>query len=174
MTISGFDYEKYILSWDDLKKERERLGKEGKTVVFTNGAFDLLHVGHLQYLTFARRQGDCLIVGLNTDASIKRHSNVGVKRNKGQERPFVPQDERAMMLAGLKAVDYVVLFDEDEPKRLIEYILPDVLVKGEDWAHYVSGREAVEAHGGKVVLAKLVQGKSTTNLVDKIRNADKH
>jgi D-beta-D-heptose 7-phosphate kinase/D-beta-D-heptose 1-phosphate adenosyltransferase len=114
-------------------------------------------------MTFARQQGDCLVVGLNSDASVKRY--------KGDGRPIVPQQERATMLAGLKCVDYVVLFDEDEPKDLIAHLLPDVLVKGEDWAHYVSGREVVEANGGKVVLAKMVEGRSTTNVIKKIVEA---
>jgi rfaE bifunctional protein nucleotidyltransferase chain/domain len=97
---------------------------------------------------------------MNSDASVKRY--------KGEERPIVPQAERARMLAAIECIDYVVLFDEDEPKELIGELLPDVLVKGEDWAHYVSGREEVEAAGGKVVLAPLVEGRSTTNIIERI------
>ena len=132
----------------------------GKKLVFTNGCFDILHAGHVDYLNFARRQGDALAVGLNSDAS--------VSRAKGPTRPVNPQDDRAYVLAALEAVDFVVIFDDDEPKGLIGEIIPDVLVKGEDWAHYVSGREIVEANGGKVVLAKMVEGRSTTGTIEKI------
>jgi D-glycero-beta-D-manno-heptose 1-phosphate adenylyltransferase len=156
----NFDYASAILSRAEMKAERARLAALGKRVVFTNGCFDILHTGHLDYLTFARRQGDCLVVGLNSDAS--------VRRNKGDSRPIVPQDDRALMLAGLKAVDYVVIFDEDEPRELIGAILPDVLVKGRDWAHYVSGRDLVEANGGEVVLAELVEGRSTSDIIARI------
>ena len=161
--MSKFNYNACILSRDDMKHEIGRLHAAGKKVVFTNGAFDILHLGHLTYMTFAREQGDCLVVGLNSDASVKRY--------KGERRPIVPEKERALMLAGLKCVDYVVVFDEGEPKELIAHLLPDVLVKGEDWAHYVSGRDIVEANGGKVVLAKMVEGRSTTNVINKIVEA---
>ena len=139
---------------------RSEMRDAGKTLVFTNGCFDILHAGHIDYIRFSRRQGDALIVGLNSDAS--------VKRSKGDSRPINNQDDRAYVLAALEAVDYVVIFDEDEPAPLIADIIPDILVKGEDWAHYVSGRETVEANGGKVVLAKLVEGRSTTNDIDRI------
>jgi D-beta-D-heptose 7-phosphate kinase/D-beta-D-heptose 1-phosphate adenosyltransferase len=161
--MNPFDYQTRILTRDAMKTEMAALHAAGKKVVFTNGAFDILHLGHLTYMTFARQQGDCLIVGLNSDASVKRY--------KGDKRPIVPQQERATMLAGLKCVDYVVIFDEDEPKELIAHLLPDVLVKGEDWAHYVSGREVVEANGGRVILAKLVAGRSTTNIIKKVVEA---
>lgn len=154
------DYNRCILTREEMRRERSRLKAAGRKVVFTNGAFDILHLGHLQYMAFARQQGDCLVVGLNSDASVRRY--------KSPKRPIVPEAERAAMLAGLKCVDYVVVFDEDEPKELIGALLPDVLVKGEDWAHYVSGREVVEANGGRVVLAKMVAGRSTTNLIGKI------
>lgn len=155
-----FNYTDRILSWDQIKEKSKGLKEAGKTIVFTNGAFDILHTGHLRYLTYARQQGDCLIIGLNSDASVKRY--------KGETRPIVPEEERAEMLLGLRVVDYVVIFDQDEPKDLIAEILPDVLVKGADWAHYVSGRDIVEANGGKVVLAEFVDGRSTTNIVNKI------
>jgi rfaE bifunctional protein nucleotidyltransferase chain/domain len=158
-----FTYQGRVLSCEAMSAERARRRAAGQTVVFTNGAFDILHLGHLDYLTFARAQGDCLVVGLNSDASVSRY--------KGPLRPVVPQAERAAMLSGLRAVDYVVVFDEDEPKELIAALLPDVLVKGADWAHYVSGRDVVEANGGKVVLADLVAGKSTTNIIKKIVGA---
>ena len=161
--MNPFDYPARILTRDEMKAEMAALHAAGKKVVFTNGAFDILHLGHLTYMTFARQQGDCLVVGLNSDASVRRY--------KTDKRPIVPQLERATLLAGLKCVDYVVIFDEDEPKELIAHILPDVLVKGEDWAHYVSGRDIVEANGGKVVLAKMVEGRSTTNVIKKILEA---
>ncbi len=141
--------------------ERERLKSAGKTVVFTNGCFDLMHPGHVDYLSFARNQGDILIVGLNSDKS--------VQKNKGDLRPIIPQDDRAKVLASLEMVDYVVIFDEEEPLSLINKLIPDILVKGEDWAHYVCGRETVEKNGGKVVLAPLVKGKSTSNIIEKIK-----
>jgi D-beta-D-heptose 7-phosphate kinase/D-beta-D-heptose 1-phosphate adenosyltransferase len=144
-----------------MQRERDRLHAEGRKLVFTNGCFDILHPGHVEYLAFARQQGDALLVGLNSDAS--------VRRNKGPLRPIVSQDDRARVLASLEAVDYVVLFDEDEPAPLIGSIIPDVLVKGEDWSHYVSGREIVERHGGRVVLARLVPGRSTTDIIGRIR-----
>jgi len=149
-----------ILTAGQMRAERDRLVKEGKTLVFTNGCFDILHRGHVTYMTFARNQGDALVVGVNSDAS--------VKRNKGDNRPINSQDDRAYVLASLRAVDYVVIFDDKEPKDLIAKILPQVLVKGKDWAHYVSGREVVEANGGRVVLADMVEGRSTTNTIDKI------
>lgn len=156
-----FDYAARIMSRDEMKAERERLSEQGLKLVFTNGCFDILHTGHLEYLSFARRQGDRLLVGLNSDDS--------VRRNKGEKRPIVPESDRALMLAGFKPVDYVIVFDEDEPRDLIGEILPDVLVKGRDWAHYVSGRDLVEANGGKVVLADLVAGRSTTDIIGRIR-----
>ena len=125
-----------------MKKERARLKAAGKKVSFTNGCFDIIHAGHVDYLQWARNQADTLIVGLNSDAS--------VRRSKGEKRPIVSEHDRAYVLAALACVDYVVLFDEDEPAQLIAEIIPDVLVKGEDWAHYVSGRETVEAAGGRV------------------------
>lgn len=143
--------------------ERARLRDAGRTVVFTNGAFDLLHAGHVDYLGFARAQGDVLIVGLNADASVRRY--------KGDRRPVNGEGDRAEVLAALEAVDYVVVFDEDEPRALVEELVPDVLVKGADWAHYVSGRDVVEAHGGRVVLAPLVEGRSTTAMIERILEA---
>ena len=157
-------YESKILDLESILKERKRLREAGKTLVFTNGCFDILHAGHLDYLLFAREQGDALIVGINSDAS--------VKKNKGPDRPIVPDNERAKMLAALEVVDYVVLFDADEPQDLIAAILPDILVKGEDWEHYVSGRDVVEAHGGRIVLAPLTKGFSTTNIIQRIKNTN--
>ena len=149
-----------ILSTTEMRAERDRLHALGKKLVFTNGCFDILHAGHVTYLSFAREQGDALCLGLNSDAS--------VQRNKGPLRPIVNEHNRATLLAALRCVDYVVFFDEQEPKDLIAAILPDVLVKGRDWAHYVSGRDIVEAHGGKVVLADMVEGLFTSAIIDKI------
>jgi rfaE bifunctional protein nucleotidyltransferase chain/domain len=149
-----------ILNVEQMRRIRDQMVTENKKLVFTNGCFDILHSGHVAYLTFARNQGDALAVGVNTDAS--------VKRNKGDLRPICSEEDRAYVLASLRAVDYVVLFDEKEPRELIAQILPQVLVKGKDWAHYVSGRDVVEANGGKVVLADMVEGRSTTSTIDKI------
>jgi D-beta-D-heptose 7-phosphate kinase/D-beta-D-heptose 1-phosphate adenosyltransferase len=130
--------------------------------VFTNGVFDLLHPGHVRYLQQARALGDLLIVGLNTDAP--------VRRNKGPERPITPEAERAEVLAALACVDAVTLFDEDTPLAVITAVLPDVLVKGADWAHdAIVGRDVVEAHGGRVVRMPVEQGHSTTSIVGRIR-----
>jgi D-beta-D-heptose 7-phosphate kinase/D-beta-D-heptose 1-phosphate adenosyltransferase len=146
-----------------MRAERDRLHTEGRTLVFTNGCFDILHRGHADYLTFARSQGDALVVGLNSDAS--------VRRAKGPTRPVNPEQDRAYVLGSLRAVDFVVIFEEDEPRDLISQILPDVLVKGKDWAHYVSGREIVEANGGRVVLAEMVEGRSTTATIERMRSS---
>lgn len=149
-----------ILNVAEARAERDRMVAEGGELVFTNGCFDILHRGHADYLAFARDQGDALCVGLNSDAS--------VRRNKGPTRPVNPEADRAFVLASLRAVDFVVIFDEDEPKDLIAKILPQVLVKGKDWAHYVSGRDIVESHGGRVVLADLVEGRSTTGTIARV------
>jgi len=149
-----------ILTPEMMRAERDRLRSQGKTLVFTNGCFDILHRGHVTYLAFARAQGDALVVGLNSDAS--------VRRNKGPNRPVNSQEDRAHVLAALRAVDYVVVFDEDEPRELIRKVQPDVLVKGKDWSHYVSGRDVVEANGGRVVLADLVEGFSTSDTIERV------
>jgi len=137
---------------------RNRWRAEGKSVVFTNGCFDLLHLGHIRLLEQARSLGDVLVLGLNSDAS--------VRRMKGPSRPILCEQERAAMAAELEAVDAVVLFDEETPRELIAALLPDVLVKGADWSHFIAGREEVEAAGGLVVALDLQPGYSTTNLVD--------
>jgi len=132
-------------------------------VVFTNGVFDILHRGHVEYLFAARALGDCLVVGLNTDAS--------VRRLKGPARPLNPEQDRALVLAGLGCVDAVTLFDEDTPRALIAALLPDVLVKGGDYRPAdVVGRAEVEAAGGRLVLIPFLEGRSTTGLLDRIRN----
>lgn len=155
------DAEKKIWDRAALAAECRRLRAEGRRIAFTNGCFDLMHAGHASSLEFARKQGDVLVVALNTDAS--------VRRLKGPERPIVDERNRARMMAALECVDYVTWFGEDEPRDLIAELLPDVLVKASDWAAYVSGRDIVEAHGGRVVLAPMVEGLSTTSLVAKIR-----
>ncbi len=149
-----------LLTPAEARAERDAMLAAGRRLVFTNGCFDILHRGHVTYLEFARAQGDALCVGLNSDAS--------VKRNKGPDRPINGEEDRAFVLGSLAAVDFVVLFDEDEPRDLIAAILPQVLVKGKDWAHYVSGRDVVEAAGGEVVLADMVAGRSTTGTIEKV------
>jgi rfaE bifunctional protein nucleotidyltransferase chain/domain len=135
----------------------------GRTVVFTNGVFDLLHPGHVRYLRQAASLGDLLVVGLNTDAS--------VARNKGPGRPITPERERAEIVGALECVAAVTLFDEDTPARIIQAVQPDVLVKGADWpADQIVGRDTVEARGGRVVRIAVEQGHSTTAILDRIRS----
>jgi rfaE bifunctional protein nucleotidyltransferase chain/domain len=140
----------------------ERLRASGKTVVFTNGVFDLLHPGHLRYLQQARALGDALIVGVNSDRS--------VRAIKGPQRPITPEAERAEILAALAPVDAAVIFDEDTPHAIIAAIQPDVLVKGADWAEdAIVGRDLVEARGGRVVRMPIEPGYSTSGIIDKAR-----
>jgi rfaE bifunctional protein nucleotidyltransferase chain/domain len=150
----------HLYSRAEILQQRAAWKREGKTVVFTNGCYDLLHPGHVRLLEQARSAGDVLIVGLNTDAS--------VRRAKGPARPLVPERERAEVLLALEAVDAVVLFEEDTPRALIADLLPDVLVKGADWAHFIAGREEVEAAGGSVLAVALEPGHSTTAIIEKI------
>ncbi len=140
----------------ELVQARAGWRAEGKTVVFTNGCYDLLHPGHVRLLERARSLGDVLILGLNADVS--------VSRIKGPSRPLLDENQRARMALALAAVDAVTLFDEETPRELIAAVLPDILVKGADWAHFVAGREEVEAAGGKVMLLPLEPGFSTTNI----------
>lgn len=142
----------------------ERLKKESKKVVFTNGCFDILHLGHIRYLKEAKKIGDVLIVGLNSDKS--------VRSLKGPHRPLIKEKDRAEILSALEIVDYVVIFDELTPKNLIDRILPDVLVKGGDWEREeVVGRDTVEAQGGEVIIIPEVKGYSTSTLISKIQKA---
>lgn len=135
----------------------------GRRIVFTNGVFDILHPGHLRYLQAARAHGDLLIVGLNSDAS--------VRRNKGPGRPVNPQDERAEVLAALTCVDAVSIFDDETPAEIIRRVQPDVLVKGADWpADQIVGRDTVEARGGKVILEPVEQGYSTSSIIERVRS----
>ncbi len=147
---------------EKLKKEIDRLRNEGKKIVFTNGCFDILHVGHTRYLKEAKKQGDILILGLNSDES--------VKALKGEKRPLIPEKERADVIASLESVDYVTIFHELTPLELIEYLRPDVLVKGGDWKEdEVVGRESVGKWGGKVIIIPEIKGSSTTNIIEKIK-----
>lgn len=145
---------------DALVEARRRWKQEGKRVVFTNGCYDILHPGHIRLLESCRSMGDVLILALNTDSS--------VQRLKGPKRPLIAESERAAMALALEAVSAVTLFDEDTPRELIAEVLPDILVKGSDWSHFVAGREEVEAAGGKVVLLPLEPGYSTTATVEEI------
>ena len=145
-------------------RERERLRREGKRVVFTNGCFDLLHPGHVRYLAEARALGDALIVALNSDRS--------VRLLKGEGRPILKAEERAEVVAALQSVDFVVVFDEDTPLDLIARLLPDVLVKGGDWpVDQIVGREEVETAGGKAVSLPYVEGSSTSEIIDRLRKS---
>ena len=151
-----------ICSREGLKKELARLRSEGKKIVFTNGCFDILHVGHARYLKEAKKTGDILVLALNSDAS--------VSAIKGGKRPIIPENERAEMLASLEVIDFITIFSETTPLKLIEYLKPDVLVKGGDWAEEnVVGRESVASWGGQVVIIPEIKGASTTNIVEKIR-----
>ncbi len=149
-----------ILTREQLVELRAEWKREGKVVVFTNGCYDLLHPGHIRLLESARSLGDVLVLALNTDAS--------VARLKGPSRPLISEQERAALAAELEAVNAVTFFDEDTPTELIAAVLPDVLVKGADWAHWIAGREEVEAAGGKVMALPLEPGYSTSGIVDEI------
>jgi D-beta-D-heptose 7-phosphate kinase/D-beta-D-heptose 1-phosphate adenosyltransferase len=157
---------KKIFDRAELLIERERLRREGRRLVFTNGCFDLLHPGHVRYLAKARSLGDALAVALNSDAS--------VRALKGEGRPVLNQDERAEVLAALEAVDYVTVFDEETPRELIAALLPDLLVKGGDWPiEEIVGREEVEAAGGQVLSLPFVEGSSTTEIIERILSRGK-
>ena len=141
----------------------ERVRAEGKTVVFTNGVFDILHPGHVRYLRDARALGDLLIVGVNSDRSVKA-------LNKAPDRPINSEHERAEVLAALASVDAVVIFDEDTPHEIISALQPDILVKGADWGeNAIVGRDVVEARGGRVVRVQLADGYSTTRLIERVK-----
>lgn len=154
----------HLYSRSSLVEQRAQWRHEGMRVVFTNGCYDILHPGHLRLLEAARSLGDVLILALNTDAS--------VQRIKGPSRPILSEGARAAAAMGLAAVDAVTFFDEDTPRELIAEVLPDFLVKGADWSHFIAGREEVEAAGGQVLALPLEPGYSTTNLVQQI--LDRH
>ena len=154
-----------ILSPDELLGVRQGLRAAGKTLVFTNGVFDLLHVGHVRYLAAARALGDLLLVAINSDRS--------VGRLKGEGRPITNESERAEILAALRQVDYVTIFDDISPRALITQMLPDVLVKGGDYnLDEIHGREEVEAAGGRVVSLPFIEGASTSAIIEKMKNSN--
>jgi D-beta-D-heptose 7-phosphate kinase/D-beta-D-heptose 1-phosphate adenosyltransferase len=151
-----------LVSIDELSRERARLRAAGHTLVFTNGVFDLLHVGHIRYLAAARALGDALVVAVNSDRT--------VRELKGEGRPLVNERERAEVLAALRHVTYVTIFDDVSPRSLIAKLLPDILVKGGDYAlDQIHGREEVEAAGGRVVSLPFIPGASTTAIVEKMK-----
>jgi len=152
---------KNIMSVKKLLAELTPLRRKGRKVVFTNGCFDIIHAGHVRYLTKARSLGDLLVVGLNSDAS--------VREIKGPTRPIVPQAERAEVLGALRCVDYVVIFSGSTPLRLITALKPDILVKGSDWAsNEIVGADAVKEAGGVVRRVRLLKGRSTTNIIKRV------
>jgi len=156
--------QKKVLSQSDLLGVREGLRAEGKSLVFTNGVFDLLHVGHIRYLAEARALGDALVVAINSDRT--------VRELKGQDRPLINEHERAEILAALRHVTYVTVFDDVSPRTLIAALLPDVLVKGGDYGlNEIHGREEVEAGGGNVVSLPFVPGVSTSGIIERMRKA---
>jgi D-beta-D-heptose 7-phosphate kinase/D-beta-D-heptose 1-phosphate adenosyltransferase len=151
-----------VLELAELVPELQRRRVEGLQICFTNGCFDLLHAGHIESLEFARAQGDVLVVGLNSDAS--------VRQIKGEDRPVYPAADRARILAALEAVDYVVIFDDPRAENIIRAVRPDVLIKGQDWeGKVVDGSEFVTSYGGKVVLASLLAGRATTKTIERLR-----
>ena len=149
-----------IYTREQLLVVRQQWKREGLKIVFTNGCYDILHPGHIRLLESARSLGDILILALNTDAS--------VQRLKGPTRPLIPENERAELAAALQAVDAVTFFDEDTPRELIALALPDILIKGADWAHFIAGREEVEAAGGQVLALPLEPGYSTTGILEEV------
>lgn len=150
-----------ILGLDAMRKEREKLRAARRKLVFTNGCFDLLHPGHVRYLAAARAQGDCLLVAVNADHT--------VEALKGPGRPLVPLSERMEVLAALESVDYVIAFDEATPGRVIEELVPDVLVKGGDWSpDQIVGRDTVEGSGGRVLSLPFAEGYSTSGLIERV------
>jgi D-beta-D-heptose 7-phosphate kinase/D-beta-D-heptose 1-phosphate adenosyltransferase len=150
-----------IVSMDELREERANLRGFGKRLVFTNGCFDILHVGHVRYLQSAHELGDALLVAINSDRS--------VRELKGAGRPIMNEQERAEMLAALCAVDYVTIFDDTSPRSLIAEVLPDILVKGGDYqVDEIHGREEVEAAGGRVMALPFVEGASTSSIIERI------
>ena len=154
-----------ILSGENLRRERERFRAEGKRLVFTNGCFDILHVGHVRYLQAARELGDVLLVAINSDRT--------VRELKGEGRPVMNEAERAEILAALSAVDYVTVFDDVSPRKLIAELLPDVLVKGGDYAlDEIHGREEIEEAGGQVVSLPFIEGASTSGIIERVKRLE--
>ncbi len=163
MTAPGPAYLEKIVSWNELTGRLDSLRSKGLRIVFTNGCFDLLHPGHTHYLAQAKAQGDILVVGLNSDESVRR-------LGKGRGRPVQPQAARAEVLAALASVGMVSVFDQDTPYELIKLARPDVLVKGGDWAvEEIVGGDLVLAGGGKVVSRPYIKGESTTEMIERVR-----
>ncbi|MDD5433886.1 MAG: D-glycero-beta-D-manno-heptose 1-phosphate adenylyltransferase [Nitrospira sp.] len=154
-----------IVDLPELLPVINKLRQEGKRIVFTNGCFDIIHLGHVLYLKSAKEYGDILVVGMNSDKS--------VKLIKGDKRPVVPQRERAVVLSSIRFVDYVVIFNEPDPYKIIEALKPDVLVKGGDWViENIIGRDIVESSGGKVYSIPFIEGASSTNIIEEILKRD--
>jgi len=150
-----------IISLPGLKRKLSRLKQIGKRIVFTNGCFDILHYGHVKYLQDARAKGDCLVVAVNSDSSIKKI--------KAKNRPVISQVDRIRVLAALSCVDFVVLFNQDNPLVLIKALKPDILIKGSDWSKdRIVGADFVQSYGGKVMTVNLVKGRSTSAIIEKI------
>ena len=150
-----------IVSFSEIKSLSRQYKTAKKTIVFTNGCFDIIHAGHVKYLTLAASLGDILVLGLNSDRS--------VKRIKGEKRPVIGQEHRSLVVAALACIDHVVLFDEPDPKRLIEIICPDVLVKGADWTEdQIIGADFVKKNGGRIETVSLEPDISTTKIIDRI------
>lgn len=157
------NFYKHISTKEEFIEIRKKLKEENKKVVFTNGCFDILHSGHIDYLNKAKALGDVLVVGINSDSS--------VKKIKGEKRPIISENERANIILNLKAVDYVIIFDEETPYELIKFIIPDILVKGADWEiDKIVGRDIVESNGGKVVNIAFVNEQSTSKIIQTIIN----
>ena len=151
-----------ILERNALKDKLEELRTKGKKIAFTNGCFDILHVGHVRYLREAKKTADVLVLALNSDSS--------VRSLKGEEKPLIPENERAEILAALEFIDFVTIFEELTPLKLINYLKPDILIKGGDWPEEkVVGREEIKKWGGRIAIIPEVEGKSTTNIVEKIK-----
>jgi len=151
-----------ILNRQDLKIELDKLRARGKKIAFTNGCFDILHVGHVRYLREAGKTADVLVLALNSDSS--------VREIKGEKRPIVPEEERAEVMASFEFINYITIFSEQTPLELINYLQPDILIKGGDWPEEkVVGRNEVKKWGGRVVIVPEIAGKSTTNIVEKIK-----
>lgn len=156
--------ENKIKSLEKLKKIVSSLKKKGKRIVFTNGCFDILHYGHVKYLQEAKKKGDCLVVGINSDAS--------VRKIKGSRRPIVKEKDRLSIIAALESVDYVACFNQTTPLKIIKTLKPDLLIKGSDWnKEDIVGKDIVLSYGGRVQTVKLVKDRSTTDIIKKIARA---
>ncbi len=155
-----------VVTKETLKRKIALMRREGKQIVFTNGCFDILHFGHASYLQTAKKKNRFLVIGLNSDRSIKRI--------KGPTRPIVPQQQRALLLASLECVDYITIFNEETPEKLIAYLKPDVLIKGADWkGKRIAGQDFIESVGGRVEYIDYIRGFSTTTMIERIKKSAK-